>query len=190
MFSAKSIVATLLSAAALVSAAPTPTNGTVATTTYHLTGVTHTVVAGKGGLKFDPDNVVAEIGDVVEWHYLPANHAVAQSSFFDPCKPLEDASGKQVGFFSDFNFATSEGQSDKVFQVVVEDKKPTWFYCPQLKGEHCKNGMVGVINQNFDNQAFSLRAHREAAAKVDEIIIPDYQQGGYVIPNPNPNGGF
>lgn len=187
----KYIAATILSAAALASAAPTSTTGsTLPSRTNHLTGATHTVVAGKGGNKFDPDNIVAEIGDVVEWHFLPRNHSVAQSSFFEPCKPLEDTKGEQVGFFADFNFATNEGQSDHVFQIVVEDKKPIWFYCPQLQGEHCKVGMVGVVNQNFDNQDFSLRVHRENAAKVDEIIIPDYQQGGYVIPNPNPLGGF
>ncbi|GKU07414.1 extracellular serine-rich protein [Fusarium langsethiae] len=167
MFSKIFSVSLLL--AAVVSAAPA--SKTVRSTpdkTVTLTGVTHSVNAGLGGLRFDPDNVVAEVGDVVEWHFLPANHTVAQSSFGEPCEPLADG----TGFFAGFNFATAQGQA------------------PDQKGNHCQMGMVGVINQNFDNQDFSLRRHKELAALTGVSVIPDVQQGGSVIPNPNPNGGF
>lgn len=56
----------LLAAAAGVSAAPTATTGNQPSGTVALTGVTHSVVAGLGGLRFDPANVVAEAGDVVQ----------------------------------------------------------------------------------------------------------------------------
>jgi plastocyanin len=75
MFSAKTIAALLVAASAVVSAAPTGTVGDSPSKTVTLTGVTHTVKAGLGGLRFDPDNVVAEIGDVVEWHYLPKSRS-------------------------------------------------------------------------------------------------------------------
>lgn len=176
----------VLSLAASVSAAPTTTVPREVSKTVPLTGVTHSVVAGLGGLRFDPDNVVAQVGDVVEWHYLPKNHSVAQSSFGEPCQPLADG----TSFFSGFNFATQQGQAPKVFQVVVKDTKPIWYYCPQQVGSHCQNGMVGVINQNFDNPAVSLSKHRELASKTKVSVIPPVQQGGNVIPNPNPNGGF
>lgn len=181
-------ITTLLLAASSISAAPAPsstTNNEVTRTTT-LTGVTHSVVAGLGGLKFDPDNVVAEIGDIVEWHFLPMNHSLVQSSFAEPCKPLADG----TGFFPGFEFATQQGQATNVFQIVVEDKKPLWYYCPQQKGNHCQQGMVGVINQNFDNQEFSLRRHRELAALTGTSVIPEVNDVGKVIPNPNPNGGF
>ncbi|ROT35138.1 plastocyanin-like domain-containing protein [Sodiomyces alkalinus F11] len=182
---AKSIV--LLSAfAGLIAAMPTPTEHTGPSGTVPLTGVTHTVVAGRGGLRFDPDNVVAEVGDVVEWHFLPRNHAVAQSSFANPCTPLANS----TGFYSGFNFAVQEGQAENVFQVVVEDGRPTWYYCPQLNGAHCQNGMVGVINQNFDSPDFDLRAHRRLAALTGVSVIPAIQQGGEVVENPNPLSGF
>ncbi|KAF6817792.1 extracellular serine-rich protein [Colletotrichum sojae] len=188
MFSIKTLTAVLLASTAVVSAAPTATNGTKnpTKTGTHLTGVTHSVVAGLGGLRFDPDNVVAEVGDVVEWHFLPRNHSIVQSNFADPCEPLADG----TGFFSGFEFFTPEGQADNVFQVVVEDKKTIWYYCAQNVGQHCKNGMVGVINQNFDNQDFSLAKHKELAALKGDAVIPPVQQGGLVIPNPNPLGGF
>ncbi|WQF82125.1 Putative cupredoxin [Colletotrichum destructivum] len=188
MFSIKTLSTVLLAAiAATVSAAPTNTVGTkTPSRTTHLTGVTHSVVAGLGGLRFDPDNVVAEIGDVVEWHFLPRNHSVVQSSFADPCVPLADG----TSFFSGFNFFTPEGQADNVFQVVVEDRKPIWYYCAQNVGQHCSSGMVGVINQNFDSPDFTLAKHKALAAQKGDAIIPAVQQGGYVIPNPNPLGGF
>lgn len=172
--------------AAFVSAAPTTTSKDLPSRTYELTGVTHSVVAGLGGLRFDPDNVVAEVGDVVEWHFLPRNHSIAQSSFADPCVPLADG----TSFFSGFNFFTAEGQADDVFQIVVEDTKPIWYYCAQTAMSHCQAGMNGVINQNFDNQDFSLRKYREVAALTGTSVVPAYEQGGAVIPNPNPNGGF
>ncbi|CAM1503567.1 Fc.00g011580.m01.CDS01 [Cosmosporella sp. VM-42] len=185
MLSFKSLSAALLLAAS-TSAAPTNTIRSTPDATVPLTGVTHSVVAGLGGLRFDPDNVVAEVGDVVEWHFLPKNHSVAQSSFAEPCQELADG----TSFYSGFNFATMEGQSANVFQIVVEDKKPIWYYCAQQNGNHCQNGMSGVINQNFDNQDFSLRRYKEVAAGTGVSEIPAVVQGGLVIPNPNPNGGF
>ncbi|KAH7014987.1 plastocyanin-like domain-containing protein [Ilyonectria destructans] len=186
MFSFKALTAAALLLAASVSAAPTPTTYDYPDGTVELTGVTHSVVAGLGGLRFDPDNVVAQIGDIVEWHFLKVNHSIAESSFAEPCKPLDDG----TGFFSGFNFFIQDGQAPNVFQIVVVDKFPIWYYCPQTTGNHCQNGMAGVINQNFDNQDFSLRRYKEVAATTGVSIVPPYQQGGAVIPNPNPNGGF
>ncbi|KAF9878772.1 extracellular serine-rich protein [Colletotrichum karsti] len=184
MFSIKTLTAVLLASAAAVSAAPTTTSGNKATRTTHLTGVTHSVVAGLGGsLTFNPDNVVAEVGDIVEWHFLPRNHSLVQSNFANPCNPLADG----TGFFPGFEFFTPEGQADNVFQLVVEDEKTIWYYCPF--GNHCGAGMVGVINQNFDNQAVSLAKHKELAAG-KMTVIPPVKHVGEVLSNPNPLGGF
>ncbi len=185
MFSSVAVV--LAAAAGLAAARPagTPTPADLASRTVTLTGVTHSVVAGLGGLHFDPDNVVAQVGDVVEWHFLPANHTVAQSSFGEPCKPLDTG----AGFFAGFQ-PTASGQAPDVFQIVVEDTKPVWYYCAQTKGNHCQAGMAGVINQNFDSQTNTLAAYKAAAALTGVSEIPPVVQGGKVIPNPNPLGGF
>ncbi|EFX05912.1 extracellular serine-rich protein [Grosmannia clavigera kw1407] len=178
-------VATLAAVAGLAAALPTATVPELASRTVTLTGVTHSVVAGLGGaLVFDPDNVVAEIGDIVEWHYLPKNHSVAQSSFGEPCEPLNTG----YGFFSGFQ-PTASGQAPDVFQIVVEDSNPIWYYCAQTVGSHCQKGMAGVINQNF-NSANTLSAYKAAAANTGVSCIPPVIQGGAVILNPNPNGGF
>ncbi|TWU71621.1 hypothetical protein ED733_001159 [Metarhizium rileyi] len=181
-------LATLLlaTAASAVPAAPSNTTPDVITTTTALTGVTHSVVAGLGGLRFDPDNVVAEVGDVVEWHFLPVNHSLVQSSFAEPCSPLADG----TGFFPGFEFATRQGQAPNVFQLEIVDKDTIWYYCPQNTGRHCQQGMAGVINQNFDNPEVSLRRYKELAALTASSVVPPVNHVGRVIPNPNPNGGF
>jgi len=174
----------LLAAAAIsaVAALPTATPPQKPTSTVTLTGVTHSVVAGRGGLRFDPENVVAQVGDVIEWHMTPKNHSIVQSSFAAPCVPRDATS-----FFSGF-FPVTEGQSAEVFQVVVETSEPIWYYCAQ--GNHCASGMVGVVNQNFDGPN-TLAKFRENAAKVTAPAGVQAQiQGGARIPNPNPLSGF
>jgi plastocyanin len=186
MFTVKSLTAIAL-AVASVSAAPTATTRSYPDQTVTLTGVTHSVNAGLGGLRFDPDNVVAEIGDIVEWHFLPKNHSVAQSSFAAPCVPQENA------FFSGFQpVADGQTQAPDVFQIVVKDKAPIWYYCAQTTGNHCQAGMAGVVNQNFDGPN-TLAAYKAAAANTGVSIVPPVSPGlndGQVIANPNPQGGF
>ncbi|KAL2815182.1 Cupredoxin [Aspergillus granulosus] len=181
MFPISTIAILALSSSAI--AAPTLTTRQDSSPTAPQTGVTHTVVAGLGNsLTFSPDNVVAEIGDVVEWHFLPANHTVAQSNFANPCVPLADG----TSFFPGFEFATANGQqADDVFQIIVQNKNPIWYYCPQ--GTHCQAGMSGVINQNFDGDATLAAYKRNSVGTV--TVIPDVINGE-AIANPNPLGGF
>ncbi|KAL7792559.1 hypothetical protein V8C37DRAFT_379880 [Trichoderma ceciliae] len=182
----------LATAIASVSALPagTPTIGNTLGTRTYLTGVTHSVVAGLGGLRFDPDNVVADVGDIVEVHFLAKNHSIAQSDFAHPCKPLSDG----TGFFAGFNFVTSEGQQNpNVYQFTIVDTNPVWYYCPQTTGNHCQNGMTGVVNQNFNSDK-TLANQRIIAAGTGVSIIPPVIQGGklggFQRSNPNPLGGF
>lgn len=141
---------------------------------------THTVVAGPyGELRYEQDNIVAKVGDIVEFHFGPANHSVAISSFDKPCEPIFDGY-KQVSTFSGFQFPVKEGFSDKVFQIKVEDDIPIWFYCAQ--GKHCSAGMVGVINERPGPK--SLVAYKAAAKYKDATVIPPYVQGGEVLYKP------
>jgi plastocyanin len=149
------------------------------------TGVVHRITAGStvenSGLHFEPQNVVAEIGDLIEFHFLPKNHTVVQSSFDKPCEPLADGSG----IFSGFNFATPSGEADNVFTFLVENKQPFWYYCSQTVGNHCQKGMNGVINQNFDGDK-TLAAYKEKAkttvTKQPSEDVLEYQ-GGSIVKN-------
>ncbi|KAL7955817.1 hypothetical protein V8C34DRAFT_290500 [Trichoderma compactum] len=188
---ASSIFTILAAAVASVSALPkgTPTEGNMLPSRTFLTGVTHSVVVGRGGLRFDPENVVAQIGDTVEWHFTAANHSLAQSDFAHPCKPLADG----TGFFAGFNFVTAEGQNPNVYQITVVDNSPIWYYCPQTKGNHCQNGMLAVINQNFDGDK-TLANQKVIAQGTGVSVVPPTIQGGKVggfqRANPNPLSGF
>jgi plastocyanin len=180
----------LLAAAAatipLTTAAPAPQP----TKTWTAPRTTHSVVAGRPGLRFDPENIVAEVGSIVEFHFLQLNHSVVESSFDSPCVPKDAAS-----FFSGFfpvprNPDGSASQSAEVFQIEVKDDKPIWFYCAQNTGRHCQSGMVGVVNQRFDSGK-TLEVFRGAASKVPgQSGVQAQVQGGWRGPNPNPQGGF
>ena len=169
---------------AVLGSDPTSTTPSDATKTLTLSGVTHSIVAGLGAARFDPDNVVAEIGDVVEWHFLPMNHSVVQSSFGKPCAPRDENA-----FFSGF-FKVDQGQSENVFQIVVKDKNPLWYYCAQAAGSHCQNGMVGVINQDYNSLDFTLARHKLLAQNTCVSVAPAKVQGGEVIKNPSPLSGY
>jgi plastocyanin len=148
------------------------------------TGIVHRIFAGatteNGGLHFEPQNVVAEIGDYVEFHFLPKNHTVVQSSFEKPCEPLAG------GVFSGFNFATAQGESKSVFTIQVQNKDPFWYYCSQINGDHCQRGMSGVINQNFNSNEKTLAKYKEAA-KNTKTVQPSADitasNGGAILPN-------
>ncbi|KAH7116918.1 hypothetical protein B0J11DRAFT_104008 [Dendryphion nanum] len=141
-----------LAACCLVYAAPTSQHGAV-----------HRIFAGStaenGGLHFGPQNVVAEVSDVIEFHFLFKNHTVVQSSFDSPCKPL--AGG--TGIFSGFNFPTQKGENGNAFSFKVESKDTIWYYCSQMNGNLCQKGMSGVINQDFANAEKTLARYKEAA---------------------------
>ncbi|PUU83616.1 phosphatidylethanolamine-binding protein [Tuber borchii] len=101
---------------------------------------THTVIVGGPNslLKYTPENVVANVGDVVYFDFREKNHTVTQSSFDNPC--VFNTTGVKSGFRSN-----PDGIPGKeIFNFTVSDDKPKWFYCAQ--GTHCKSGMVFAIN--------------------------------------------
>ena len=61
------------------------------------------ISVGQAGLVFDPDTVTANTGDLLQFHFFPKNHTVAQSSFSSPCTPSTG------GVFSGFMPETAEG---------------------------------------------------------------------------------
>ncbi|RNJ55853.1 hypothetical protein D7B24_007945 [Verticillium nonalfalfae] len=87
-------------------------------------------------LSFLPDQIAADVGDVLEFHFYPQNHSVVAGEYGAPCSPLDDG-----GFFSGF-------VPEEVFTVLVNDTEPIFFYCSQ--GQHCAMGMVGVVNPTIN----------------------------------------
>ena len=97
-------------------------------------------VGADAKLLFNPQTVTANVGDTLTFSYFPKNHSVVQSSFADPCHPLDG------GFFSGFQ-PLSAGPGPVEFVVTVNDTKPIWIYCAQTLKSHCQSGMAMVVNQ-------------------------------------------
>ncbi|KAJ6256182.1 hypothetical protein Dda_9017 [Drechslerella dactyloides] len=184
-FSPLAFITAVAALASTAFAAPTRTSNQMTPRQNGPVGATHSIVVGRAGqLVFDPENVVAEIGDTIEWHFTPRNHSVVQSNFANPCVPA----GPNA-FFSGF-VPTMSGQNGQVFQIKIYDKNPIWYYCSQTNGNHCQMGMAGVINQNFDSNDFTLRKYKENAGRTSVSQSPPAIYGGLLIPNPNPLSGF
>lgn len=112
-------------------------------------------VGADSKLQFNPSNIVAPVGTQVEFSFYPKvcdltwscqagltwiqNHSVIQSSFANPCHPLDG------GFFSGF-VPTKNSPSGTTFTITVQNASPIWIYCGQTTGNHCQSGMVAAIN--------------------------------------------
>ncbi|KAF8215253.1 hypothetical protein K438DRAFT_1660092 [Mycena galopus ATCC 62051] len=138
-----------------------------------------------GPLRFTPTSVTASTGSTVNFRFTsPGNHSVTQSSFENPCIPLDG--GLDSGFqpmsanttsgFPEWNFAVEDGA------------QPLWFFCRQSSPiYHCPD-MVFAVNPPTDAgssyQDFARNAH------VDAIISFEFTTNGvvrtaYASPTPN-----
>jgi len=105
----------------------TPTSGS---------GTTHTVIVAptQGVLRYVPFAVNASVGDTVRFVWGAGPHTVTKSSELTPCNASLDASA----------FTSGKQNKSFVFDQVVNDTNPTFFYC--TVPTHCQKGMFGIIN--------------------------------------------
>ena len=129
-----------------------------------------------GKLTFTPNNITELPNTVVSFSFNPRNHSVTQSNFDNPCQPLEG------GFSSGF-IPTSVSPSGATFDIVIPDKKPIWFYCGQVNGNHCQSGMVGSINAPLTGNTLDAFIAKAADAPPPSTIPPTAPLGGTVIVN-------
>lgn len=134
--------------------------------------VDHKVAVGTktGELVFKPDSITAAEGDTVTFRFWPKNHSIAQAAFNSPCTPLNN------GFWSGFVPTTdTQNVANWTFTYEVTNASaPIWFYCTQ--GQHCQNGMVGVINPPASG-ARTLDAFKNASAEADRNVSPTVVAG-------------
>jgi len=148
------------------------------------TVMTHVVRVGAGGaLTFTPEKIKANPGDLVQFHFYPKAHSVAQSSFDNPCQPLDGAGGA-TGFWSGFQPVDENSKEMPVFTIPVNSTKPIWFYC--ATGKHCQGGMVGVINEPADKK---IETYKTAAKAVAAAGVPGGAAGGPGGTYAPPTGG-
>ncbi|KAF6841316.1 GPI-anchored cupredoxin-like protein 1 [Colletotrichum musicola] len=99
----------------------------------------HVTVGGPSGLVFVPDQIKANVGDMVVFTFMSQNHTATQSAFATPCDPLPG--GMNSGFMANPNNSVTP-PPQVAMQVMVSD--PLWFYCAQAN--HCGKGMTFSIN--------------------------------------------
>ncbi|KAF4618118.1 hypothetical protein G7Y89_g14991 [Cudoniella acicularis] len=116
-----------------VNSAASVSAGSAAAATHQVT------VGGDAGLVYSPNTLEANVGDMVIFTFMSANHTVTQAAFTTPCEAL--AGGTDSGFMPNAN-NTVVPAPQMAMQVKVST--PLWFYCRQ-KG-HCGKGMTFSIN--------------------------------------------
>jgi len=98
-------------------------------------GATHTVIVApsQGVLRYVPFAVNASVGDTVKFVWGANNHTVTKSTQLTPCNKTSDAA-----------FTSGVQIKDFVFEQVVNDTNPLFFFCGVPS--HCQKGMFGIIN--------------------------------------------
>jgi plastocyanin len=98
-------------------------------------------VGGDNQLAFNPKNVQASPGDIVQFTFLDHNHTVTSGSFFNGCQP-----STPLLFNSNFVLVAANAGPDTypTFDVQITNTAPIAVYCAQA--QHCQSGMVMTIN--------------------------------------------
>ena len=144
------------------------------TTTAHASRQTHHVQVGTfdGKVQFIPNNVNAEIGDLVLYDFLKMSHSLTQSEFLTPCT-------YNGGFDTNLNQVNPQNISGLfVIPFEVTTKKPQWFYCKQQgPPNHCGKGMVFGLNpgnkmDQFIQNAINQNGHLNNATSTTVVTAP------------------
>ncbi|KAL8397284.1 hypothetical protein RB594_004125 [Gaeumannomyces avenae] len=139
---------------------------------------TVSVIVGRNGTTFQPNNIRAAVGDAVQFQFMGGNHTVTQSTFDNPCSPINNFVKNVTGVHSGYvPFAASAAMGQvPVYTIMINNTTPMWLYCAQAK--HCQNGMVMVINENTAaNSSRSLANYRQLASTVAQSTVPGQAPG-------------
>lgn len=119
-------------------------------------------VAVDNALTYEPSDLTAAVGDMVQFQFFGGNHTATQSTFDKPCQPVSQNSNI-TGFHSGFiPAAASEAMGMRaVYSVMINNTNPLWIYCAQ--GRHCEMGMAMVINKPASNPNRTLATYKELA---------------------------
>uniref|UniRef100_A0A0D2Y1T7 Uncharacterized protein n=1 Tax=Fusarium oxysporum (strain Fo5176) TaxID=660025 RepID=A0A0D2Y1T7_FUSOF len=72
--------------------APSSTTNTATTTTI----TTHTINVGAAGHKFTPNDIKADVGDILEYRFYPDAHWVIRGDFDNPCIPYDSTNSARL----------------------------------------------------------------------------------------------
>lgn len=96
-------------------------------------------------LAFNPNQVTAAVGDMIQFEFMGKNHSATQSSFAEPCTRQLNTALNLPGADSGFMPVAANATEIPTWTIQVNDaSSPQWFFCNQ--GNHCNSGMVFSIN--------------------------------------------
>ncbi|KAF4624447.1 hypothetical protein G7Y89_g13726 [Cudoniella acicularis] len=141
----------------------------------------HVVKVGNanGSLVFAPNQLTANVGEMVQFQFAPNNHTVTQSTFAAPCEPMPAVNGTGP-IFSGFMPVSATDTTVPTYTVMINATTPIWLYCSQ--GEHCQKGMSMVINVAAGSNK-TLAAYQAAAKSVTASGAPSVIEGGAIGTN-------
>lgn len=113
------------------------------------------VIVGGGPLAYNPNTVMANVGDTIEFVFMPKNHTATQSTFATPCQALPG------GLDSGFVPVSANSTSTQAMSITVNTTDPLWFYCRQTG--HCANGMVFAVNPTANKTFAAFQAAANAS---------------------------
>ncbi|ORY04566.1 hypothetical protein BCR34DRAFT_442104, partial [Clohesyomyces aquaticus] len=96
------------------------------------------VVVGGPQDTFNPNQITAAVGDIVQFQFSNGNHTVTQSAKDSPCTPLKG--GVHSGHIPFQDNQTTVG----TFNMVISTADPIFLYC--ATGPHCQEGQVMIVN--------------------------------------------
>ncbi|KAJ7828286.1 hypothetical protein B0H14DRAFT_2367190 [Mycena olivaceomarginata] len=115
-------------------------------------------VGGTGVIAYTPNQVTANIGDVIQFVFKQENHTITRSTLASPCSPLVGEGAFDSGFVPVDAAATD---NFPLAQLTVTDTNPIWIYCRQAG--HCAQGMVFAVNPGDKFAAFQAAATSSAS---------------------------
>lgn len=168
------VVSSLLLAASVIAQSPLesstasatiarPTNSAESTASGESMVSIQVVRVGDGSLKFEPEQIEAPAGSMVQFHFYK-KHTLTQSTFNEPCQPIQQIMSNVTGINT--GPLTPEASTATplvlpVFTILINDTNPLWMYC--AVPDHCAKGMAMVINPPATGDK-TLAAYKALAA--------------------------
>lgn len=132
------------------------------------TATFHVAVGQENGLSFNPNQLNANIGDTIVFHFHAVNHTLTRSSLENPCV----SSGK---FDSGFNQYNPTENNDLILVITVNSLEPQWFFCRQEQlFSHCHAGMIFAINPGNEMDDFIHNAVTQSSMIPSVAIVTSY----------------
>nr|CEG04607.1 unnamed protein product [Fusarium clavum] len=153
--------------AGIITEAPAATpSSSASTTATQIT--THTINVGAAGHKFTPNDIKADVGDIIEYRFYPDAHWVIRGDYDNPCIPYEYVDTNREGFSSGPEPVKAITDDAPRYRVRVNDTKPIFFYCGAT-GSCVRYHMMGVVNPSRNQ---TLDGWLKKADDVDFQLTP------------------